>query len=833
MSKSYGRAATQAAFELGGIGTGNVSIGSRGEFRDWELTGRPGVGQLIPYSFFAIRAAAPGNQDQPPQGRILEGDFLPPYPGANGFSGGPLAGLPRFADSHLTVQYPFAQVTLTDPTFPAQVTMEAFTPFIPLDALGSGLPAAVIRYHVANPGQAPLDVSVAGSLGSPIGITGWERFGGPIYIGQPANHAVHDDVLSGVAFGTDIDPEGPQRRHYGTAVLATRPGTGASVTPEWVPSFWADGPVIFWDDFTGDGRLEPHGPEEAGASRLALLDTGTAGTRPGLRVGSVAQQQVINPGETATFEFVLAWHFPNRPRGWEGHAIRQDANGDQTIKNYYATHFADALAVARHVLANLQPLEEQSRAFTQALYGSTLPEPVIETLVAGIATLRSTTCLRLEDGTFVAWEGSLDRDGSCEGTCTHVWNYAQTVAFLFPELEASARRVEFLLETDPDGSMAFRTNRVFGSPRWGMVPAADGQLGCVVRLYREWRNSGDLALVRDCWPAVLRVLGYAARVWDPDGDGVLEGEQHTTYDIEFHGPNSMVGAIYLAALQAAAALAEALGEDAAPFRDLAAASAQRLDAATFNGEYYIQLLDDVDQYDYQYGRGVISDQLFGQFLAWVTGLGDLLPREHIEAALDAVFKYNFRESFRDVAMVQRAYAVADEAGLAMCAWPAGGRPRLPFIYSDEVWTGVEYHVAASLVWTGRLAAAERLVAAVRARYDGVRRSPWNDIECGYHYARSMSGWGLLLAYGGFDYQVAGAALSLAPAVDGPFTSFFTAGPGWGVWSVAADGALRLEVLGGSVALGQVWLRGHRVQPVPDAARSLPLTLAAGESITLT
>ena len=119
--------------------------------------------------------------------------------------------------------------------------------------------------------------------------------------------------------------------------------------------------------------------------------------------------------------------------------------------------------------------------------------------------------------TFFGWEGVENTVGCGAGTCTHVWNYAQTVAFLFPELEQSMRRIEFLQETQADGYMPFRTYRPFGLPAWEMLPSADGQLGAVVRLYREWRLSGDNRLIEDCWDGVVRSMEYAIRTWDTDG----------------------------------------------------------------------------------------------------------------------------------------------------------------------------------------------------------------------------------------------------------------------------------------------------------------------------
>jgi uncharacterized protein (DUF608 family) len=132
----------------------------------------------------------------------------------------------------------------------------------------------------------------------------------------------------------------------------------------------------------------------------------------------------------------------------------------------------------------------------------------------------------------------------------------------------------------------------------------------------------------------------------------------------------------------------------------------------------VQLLDDVDAYRYQHGKGCLSDQLLGQLHARVLGLGDLLPSGHVRMALQAIHKYNFRKDFHDHANCQRTYVLNDESGLILCSWPMGGRPRFPFVYSDEVWTGIEYHVAAHLIYEGLREEGPR------DRESGTRSSRW-------------------------------------------------------------------------------------------------------------
>jgi len=292
-------------------------------------------------------------------------------------------------------------------------------------------------------------------------------------------------------------------------------------------------------------------------------------------------------------------------------------------------------------------------------------------------------------------------------------------------------------------------------------------MGSVLKLYREWQISGDEPFLRRLWPRAKAALEYAWTSWDKDRDGVMEGEQHNTYDIEFYGPNTMMGTLYLGALKAGAAMAEAMGdrEDAAVYRRLFE-SGRTKHEMLWNGEYYVQRVPSVQevqpllsasdepwhanavvdgQLRYQYGAGCLSDQLLGQWLSTVVGLGHVLAPEHVGTALQSIYRHNFRHDFYDHPNAQRLYALGDEKGLVLCSWPRGERPALPFVYADEVWTGIEYQVAAHLVYEGHVAEGLAVVRGVRDRYDGRRRNPWNEVECGSHYARALASWSVLLA----------------------------------------------------------------------------------------
>ena len=798
--RTFDEKSTAVAFPLGGIGTGNVSLGARGELRDWEIFNRPAKGNILPNTFFAIRVQAEGDEAI---SRVLEGRLQPPHTLSHGYHPATAAGLPRLDKATFRGEYPFAHITFEDPNLPVRVELEAFTPLVPLEPEDSGIPCAVLTYEITNPTDRQLDITLVGSLANPVGNLRLDPFGFVLPLEEGRSVNTYRDA--GTHRGLYMSAQGiePDSLHYGSVSLTTD-HPDVTVKPAWYRGGWWDFLQEFWDDLSSDGRLTDLGYEEPN-------------THPD--TGSLGLLTTLAPGMSTSFRFVLTWFFPNRPASWEW-------TDEKLARNHYATRFRDAWDVARYVTDELPRLEEVTGRFHEALFGSTLPPYVLDTISANIVPVRASTCFWLDDGRFFGWEGCFDDAGCCPGSCTHVWSYAQTVAFLFPSLERDMRRTEFVVETEDDGYMSFRVFKPFEEEfvwQWGdqkPEAAVDGQMGSILRAYREWQLSADRDWLQAIWPGIKSAIGFASVHWDKDGDGVLDGRQHNTYDIEFYGPNPLSSIYFLAGLRAVEELAHVMGdvEMAGRCRTTFDAARARLDELLWNGEYYIQHLDDLNAYKYQHGQGCLSDQLLGQLYARILGLGDLLPPDHVRSALEAIFRYNFRTNFRNHVNCQRTYVLNDEDGLILCSWPNGGRPDFPFVYSDEVWTGVEYHVAAHLIYEGLLEEGLTIVQAVHARHDGVRRNPWDEVECGHHYARSMSSWTLLLALSGVHTDLGKGQLFFDPVLEAStdpttFRTFWSTGRAWGTYAQHRDEVTsvwqpHVEVFGGDASDLQVEVSGQ-------------------------
>lgn len=506
-----------------------------------------------------------------------------------------------------------------------------------------------------------------------------------------------------------------------------------------------------------------------------------------------------------------------------------------TYVPWYTTRFSDVRKVAAHWRENFADYRRKSEVFRDAFYDTTLAPEVVEAVAANLTILKTPTVLRQHDGRLWCWEGCGDSSGCCAGSCTHVWNYAQAICHLFPVLERGLRQTEFGESLDSAGRQAFRANLPL-APGGGMFDACDGQLGGIMKAHREWRISGDGAWLKEHWPRIKRSLEYAIEKWDPRHTGLLEEEHHNTYDINYFGPDGHCGSFYLGALAAAIRLGQAAGDDVARYRELLAKGRERMERELYNGEYFIQIVskdglakdfapirpeDQSEAYravaeevnregpKYQYGTGCLSDGVLGLWMARVCGIDEpIIDPAKVRSHLLAVHRHNLRKDLSAHANPQRpTYAMGDDGGLLLCTWPRGGKPLLPFVYSDEVWTGIEYQVASHLMMAGCVDQGLEIVRICRRRHDGRRRNPFNEYECGHWYARAMSSYGLLQGLTGLQYDAATKTLFVDSRV-GDFRAFLATATGIGTVALKGE-TVTVDVRSGNIPVEKTVNRAGR------------------------
>ncbi|NUN97963.1 MAG: hypothetical protein HUU16_17505, partial [Candidatus Omnitrophica bacterium] len=359
--------------------------------------------------------------------------------------------------------------------------------------------------------------------------------------------------------------------------------------------------------------------------------------------------------------------------------------------------------------------------------------------------------------------------------------------------------------------------------------ALDGQLGTLLKLYREYRRCPDDKFLRKWWENAKRALQFVWRNHDPEGKGVIRDRQFNTYDDAVYELNSFIGSLYLAALRAMEEMALRMGDSATAeeCRKRFELGSESVAAECWDGEYFMQPADLETIEGRNYGKGCLSDQVVGQWWAHILRLGHILPSEKVRVALESILKYNWMERMGDFKQNPRVYAGPEDSGLLCCTWPKGGRPKVPILYCDEAWTGIEYQVAGHLIFEGMAERGAEIVRKARRRSNGKLRpgthpsgvgNPWNEIECGDHYARAMSSYALLLAAQGQDYEGPAGRIAFHPAIGGEcHRSFFSAAEGWGSFEQVREGTAQREAV--FVAWGRVEARELRFT-LPTEAREL-------------
>lgn len=815
-----GNRLNEISFPIGGIGSGCIGLAGNGELVDWEIFNRPHKKDddrwRHRHTHFALRVFDKNRNVI--DARVLVGDRKTNYAGSGGgVTTACMNGLPHFENNTFDGEYPVAKLDFYDKNFPARVQLKAYNPMIPLDSKNSSIPGAFFEITLQNNTDIKLTYEAAFSVRNPFS--------------KSENKPIASD--KGIMMSDGENPEN-------NLTVATDCEESALVDywyRGWRKNFFREDLRSFWDDFSSGRELKCrfYKDEEEEKERTYKY------IPPANDVCTVSGSVTAEPCESKTIRFVLTWSIPQCFNYWN--PFKDEKGKDITWKNYYSVIFKDSAESAAYSLNNLESLCKKTEEFTAALYSSTVDEAVKEAVGSALSVLKSPTVMRLEDGSLYGFEGADPNSGSCPGLCQHVWNYAYVCCYLFPDLEIGIRNNEFKYGVLEDGETIFRIPIPFGRKdflylyqfndgRYQKLPCVDGQMGIIIKAYREWKFSGNDEWLKENWETLKKVLEYAWSTsneceWDKNRDGVLEGRQHHTLDVELFGPSAWLEGYYLAALKAATEMAEKLGDfDAAEqYRSIFEKGREFTVKQLFNGEYFIQRVDLEDktvsdhfsaseivwndennQLAHQIGEGCLIDQLCGQWHSGLCGLGDIFDATQAKTAALNIYKNNFRRSMRDFVNPWRLFAFNDEGGTVMCSYPENvEKPKSPIPYCEEVMSGFEYAFAGVLMMNGYPDEAHEVVREVRKRYDGEKRNPWNDIECGSNYARSMSAFALLPIICGFVPDLPNKRLSFSPRTNA--TSFknvwFTA-VAWGSVERSVS-EFCIDVKNGSLELAEIRL----------------------------
>lgn len=792
------------AFPIGGIGAGMFCLEGTGTISHMSVRNRPELfNQPCMFAAVALKGIHNG-------AKILEGPvpdwkkFELPGSGYGVSYNWTNLGLPRFEEAKFLSRFPFAYIDLYDSELPMEVSIKGWSPFVPTDADDSSLPVGSIEYSFRNTSSQTIDAVFSYNSSNFMG----ERASGKGSITSISNGFVLSEE------GTEGAPE----NQGDFAVFTNDPNT--IVDHCWFRGSFVEGLTMAWNTIS-NGEIKNNPPVNNSELPYYLRPPGA----------SLFVPFSLKPDETKVVRVFLAWYVPNTklrvlfPRN-AGEIDESSDNGNNDLSNshyhkpWYTGKFSNIAEVVNYWTENYDILHKKSELFKESFYDNTLPPEVTEAVAANLSILKSPTILRQPDGKLWCWEGSGDESGSCEGSCTHVWNYAQAIPHLFPELERTLRETEFFINQDQNGHQHFRASlpirkvthdKPADHSFWA---AADGQLGGIIKVYRDWRIYGNEMWLNKMFPRVSESMDFCIDYWDPRHTGTIEEPHLNTYDVVFWGPDGMTTSIYLGALKAMIEMGKSLGEDIIKYEILYEKGKEFMESELFNGEYFIQKtkweglsspdpIEVAKMHPYekllgpfwyseealelfkkegpkmQYGTGCLSDGILGCWLGEVSGLGNIIDPVKINNHLSSVYKYNFKKNLRNHANPARnTYALGKEGGLIICSWPKGDKLSIPFEMSSEVWTGIEYQVASHLIFTGQVEKGLEIVRTCRDRYDGRNRNPFDEYECGHWYGRALSSYSLMQALTGVRYDAVEQVMYIDSRI-GDFKSFISTETGFG------------------------------------------------------
>ena len=774
---------------VGGICTGQVYLGGDGQLWNWDI-----------FNIAASRPGGPGDRyylnPMHQEQKFVNGFGIHVKEGAKEYNR--LLNSTGFSNITFTGEYPIGKIKYLDQQVPVEVKLQAFSPFIPTDADNSGLPVTVMEYEVKNLSDGDLYVELNGWLQNMSCYQTSEKA-----TGKHANKVVKDGQYTSVVLTSD------------TSLSSTH-------------ADWGSMSLALLDK---DGLASANCPEELGTGFFGIDAKHTEATAElGQRlVGGVKKGVQLKKGESHTFTYVVAWHFPNVHLWDAGHNWK----GKENLRHYYSGKFADASSVVRYV-AEHPALIADTKLWNRTWYDSSLPKDFLDRTFANVSTLATSATVRFDDlkntayneGRYYNFEGVY----LGEGTCRHVSHYGQVLGRVFPALARQHRQqIDLGLSLTDEGVIQYRGEFSGMGQHDGRGYAADGQAGTILGVYREYLMSPDDSFLKNNWRKVKLAMQYMIK-HDKEksgkADGILEGVQYNTLDRMWYGKISWISGLYIAALQATAEMAQVVGDRsfAKECRTIAKRGSAYISEHLFNGEYFIQELDPEHLEAPNTNKGCHLDQLLGQYWASQLGLGYVFPKNQVQTALQSIMKYNYKENYDEYLKhaaipVSRWYADGNEKGLIGCTFPHGGDNQAPgkiksdweklvVGYFSEMWTGQEHAVAANLLSEGMVDDALKVEAAINDRYSPSKRNPYNEIEYGNHYTRAMSGYAPFISASGFYYNGPEGILSFNPVVQpNKYKSAFITSEGWGSYEQKLDDAAfyRLQLHYGVLSLTELIL----------------------------
>jgi len=821
-SKVYTGASLKAiSFPVGGIGAGCIQMNGAGEQAIWQIFNNYTQAK-VPHSFLAVRVEDGENIVI----RALQTTNQGPFKGMK--------------DLDFNGEYPFGTFKYVD-SFPVEIDVEVFNPLIPMDVRNSSIPCAIFNVTIKNLSENELQISVLGVQQNAVGFNPKEEYKDANWLMSEAQSMI-------------LPVKGNNYRTYGGNINKIKHGSNSMIVEMTSDRKYSDSLYgnLAYQIFTTNAsyNLKVDNLEELYSDfkddGILSVGNATSGYSPKGKTydAALCKKISIAPGDDRTITFALSWNFPHKISGY--------GQGNWGLRgNQYTNWWSTSTAVARHLDDSLSELDDLTHTYHDALYKTNLPIWMIDRIGSQVAILSSKTCFFSKIGYFGGWEGTFVSGGSCMGNCSHVWQYAQAHARLFPFIGERMRLQSFYFQDSLGGFPYRHTNTDV---------AFDGQCGEILSCYREHLNHSDTTTwLSNKWPKIKKAMDYTINRWDKDQDGLLNGLKHNTLDAQLSGCDGWLGSMYIVTLRAAEQMALYVNDNksAKSYQQIHTAASVIQNTSLFNGEYYVQKPDSLGGENYL--TACHSDQVLGQWWSHQLDLGWLYPQENIKSALQAVYKYNYKTSFNEITYdtvdLPRRFVRNDQSGLIMTTWPNGDRldPENQIAkansgkwkglrFANEVWPGVEYSTAANMIYSGLNEEGFSIVKSVYNRYNGelsehmsnrmwgYTGNPFGDDECGKFYSRSLSSWSLLLAAQGFSYNGPENRIGFAPNWQPEdHVSFFTTAKSWGNFYQKQEEMLQTNMI--RVRYGTLNLKQLKLKIPPNKTVQLVTVWVAGDQIS--
>ncbi len=753
---------------VGGIGAGQVYLGGDGQLWYWDIFNMQRINPGGPGDKFYIN---PMVQDK----RFDQGFAIRMKNKITPFAKPLRTG--GFTDITFHGQYPIGHVNYKEDEFPLEVSLQAFTPFIPTNSKESGFPAIVMEYTIKNNGDEAVEAELFGWLQNTANL-----FSGVKSNGKHVNKIIEKNGNLQLVCSSEGD-ELEDLPDFGNMTLTLIDAENSWATPSTYTDI--------------DYNLPEVGASNESEVKKDLGDKLT---------GAIGKTLQLKPNEEKTVSFLISWYYPNLHRKESGfHNLKNREN----LRYNYSSRFSSSNDVANYISNNRAQLFTATKDWVKTWYDSSLPVWFLDRTFVNTGTMATTSCYLLDDltdnpeneGRFYTMEGVY----LGHGTCTHVFHYEQALGRVFPGIARQLReQIDYGLSFNDNGIIGYRGEFSHQGHQDGRGYAVDGHAGTILRTYREHTMSPDNSFLNNNWPKIKKSVEYMiAHDKEKNGkaDGVLEGIQYNTLDRMWYGKNAWISGLYNAALRAGEAMATDVGDKsfANACKKIAEKGYANMSKELFNGEFFINILDPENPENPNSNKGCHIDQVLGQSWAIQTGLPRVLPKKQTYSALASIYKYNFQKdvgSYLDTSEIQnvRFYALPGEAGTMMCTFPNGGADKAPgkikseweklvVGYFSECMTGFTYQAAGHMIAEGLVDEGMEMIKAIHDRYNPSKRNPYNEVEYGNHYTRAMSSYGAFVAASGFEYNGPRGIIGFDPKINPEdFKSAFIAAEGWGTYS---------------------------------------------------